>query len=229
MLGGPNLQAGLVYDGRTRCRCYPYAGLYASSFTVLRLRPSISVHTSGRRKPLSENVAPLLTNDQKIMAYQCVITGDKRRNCKTRRKLPAMNIVQPREKRPYDTPPTYDRLQCPTLQHRNIRRSSATAQSRDAAKPATIGKTRRRIAAHSICSRHRIRGSLQLEVGINAITAPPNRHPQYGTQCAPIQGHLHRIINLRAKTRNSSHRHKRLRENTTRLLKRRATQLISML
>ena len=30
----------------------------------------------GQEKPPSENVAPLLTNDQKIMAYQRVITGE---------------------------------------------------------------------------------------------------------------------------------------------------------
>ena len=43
----------------------------------------------------------VLINDQKIMAYQCVITGDERRKfAETRRKLPAMNIVQTFEKTP---------------------------------------------------------------------------------------------------------------------------------
>lgn len=118
----------------------------------------------GEEKPLSENVASLLTNDQKIIAYQCAITGDKRRKfAETRRKLPAMNIVQNPKKRPYGTPPTYDRPQCPTLQHRNIRRSSARSPIMRRCKTSNHRqKTRRRIAAHSIRSCHRIRGSLQL-------------------------------------------------------------------
>ena len=61
-------------------------------------------------------MAPLLTNDQKIMAYQRVITGEERRKiAETRRKLPAMNIVQTPEKHPYDTPPIYDRPQLTNL------------------------------------------------------------------------------------------------------------------
>ena len=61
-------------------------------------------------------MAPLLTNDQKIMAYQRVIAGDNRRKiAETRRKLPAMNIVQTLKKRPYDTPPIYDRPQLANL------------------------------------------------------------------------------------------------------------------
>ena len=92
-------------------------------------------------------------------------------------------------------------------------------------------KTRRRIAAHSIRSRHRIRGSLQLR-GRNQRhhRATKTTTHNTGTQRAPIQAHLHRIINLRARnTQLITHRHERLRENTARLLKRRETKLISML
>ena len=92
-------------------------------------------------------------------------------------------------------------------------------------------KTRRRIAAHSIRSRHRIRGSLHLR-GRNQRhhRATKTTTHNTGTQRAPIQAHLHRIINLRARnTQLITHRHKRLRENTARLLKRRKAQLISML
>lgn len=72
------------------------------NFTAHGLRPSISVHTrEGKKNHPQKNVAPLLTNDQKIMAYQHVITGDRwRKFAETRRKLPAMNIVQNPEKTP---------------------------------------------------------------------------------------------------------------------------------
>ena len=83
------------------------------NFTAHGLRPSISVHTrEGKKKPPSGNVAPLLINDQRIVAYQRVIRGAERRIfTETRRKLPAMNIVQTPKIRPYDTPTLYDGAQ----------------------------------------------------------------------------------------------------------------------
>ena len=92
-------------------------------------------------------------------------------------------------------------------------------------------KTRRRIAAHRIGGCHRIRSCLKTR-GRNQChhRATKTATHNTGTQRTLIQAHLHRIINLRARnTQLITHRHKRLRENTARLLKRRKTQLISML
>ena len=97
---------GLYVTVEPKCRCYPYAGLCASKLYSSRIASvDKCTYPRGQEKPPSENVAPLLINDQKIVAYQRVIAGDNRRKItETRRKLPAMNIVQTPKKRPYDTP-----------------------------------------------------------------------------------------------------------------------------